>query len=84
MEELVTFKLIVYRDGDYAELGLPGINNMIWPPTESIITFIVPDSLTDALFGRISMVSDSCRIRVLRYSEPTYFVESAGYFSIVP
>jgi hypothetical protein len=82
-QTLVVVKLIVYRDGDYADFGIPGQNGQIWPPSNSTISFVVPDSLTDALFGRMSLVSDSCHIRVAAYNNPTTNVESAGYFSIV-
>ncbi len=83
-QTLVVVKLVIYRDGDYADLGIPGYNGQLWPPSQPLVSFVVPDSLTDALFGRMGLVSDSCHIRVLDYTSPTTYVESAGYFSIAP
>jgi hypothetical protein len=83
-EELANVKLIIYTDDDYLNLSLPGLGGGILLMGEPVYSFVIPDSLTDAVYGRVSLVSDSCRIRVGRYSQPSHYVESAEYFSIIP
>jgi hypothetical protein len=80
---LVEIRLLVERDGELYRLRPPGFSRGIVPQDEPEQAILLPDSIYD-LGGMVSVVSDSCRIQVLRYNMTEINVRSKGYFRIEP
>jgi len=81
-QELVGIKLVVYRLGDEAFFDIPGFTAQFFLAAPTTVSFVLPDSLYDSVFGWMSPASDSCQIQVFKYMDPGVSVRSAGFFSI--
>jgi hypothetical protein len=84
VNELVGLKLMVLRLGEDMDLGIGGSTGSFSPMNDPTISFIIPDTIYDDFYGPVSTVSDSCRIRIFRYQDSQTYVQSAGFFTILP
>jgi hypothetical protein len=82
----VTLELVIGRS-----LFPTGNNKTILPMVQPLISFKIQDVLIDNVWNgsafvpaEVSPVSDSCKIKVSEYNNPSSYVESAGYFRILP
>lgn len=80
----VSPRLVIELANETILLALPGLSGIIVPMERPILKFAIPDSMTATGFGRIGLVSDSCRIRIQRYSDQNYYIDSKDFFSIRP
>lgn len=73
--------------------NVPGLSSTFNPSEFPRHSFVVPESFSDQEYSpeldsivtvTIPTVSNSCRIRVFDYYEPSIFDESDGFFAIVP
>lgn len=77
-------EIILFREGRSRALAMPGLpRNAIDPRKDCTWRFSIPDSLSST-GGRVSLVSDSVKIRLAKYSQVGSVADfSDGFFSIV-
>ncbi len=79
--------LLVKIGNSFRKISMPGAppNRNFNPRSRCDLSFVVPDAVDDVPGKKISLISDSVKVRIAKYSAETfYFDYSDGFFRIIP